>query len=174
MYRSTSLLEDISSIFRSFDNLLHEPDDESALFPATHILAPASGTTLPARPLVRRWGFAFPAVEFFQRGDEIVFRAELSGVDPADVDVQVQDGRLLISGEKKLEHEEDEPTFLRETFHGRFQRVFALPKGISSDQVKARYENGVLEVTLPATGLKEVARKVPIQVLPAGEKKKAS
>lgn len=121
-------------------------------------------TTLPAR----KSRDLVPAVEAFEQDGNLVFRAELPGVIPEDVDVTVQEGQLIIKGEKKAEREEQERrVYFREISRGQFQRVFRLPKGVQSDKVEARFENGLLVVTVPLSHPENGARKVPIRNLPA-------
>jgi HSP20 family protein len=91
-----------------------------------------------------------PPMEVFQRGNEMVVRADLPGVAPDDVQIDVEDGVLTISGERRNTNEEQQEGFYRsERSYGAFSRSIALPEGVDEDQVNARYEHGVLEVTVP-------------------------
>jgi HSP20 family protein len=105
-----------------------------------------------------------PAVESFVRGDELVVRADLPGIDPKHVELAVEDDRLTIKGERKMVDEGKRgDEFYREVSFGRFERTIALPSGVDADSVKATYHEGVLEVTMKAP--KGVAgKKVPITV----------
>jgi len=105
-----------------------------------------------------------PAVESFLRGDELVVRADLPGIDPKDLELAVEGTRLTIKGErKKVEEEKRANEFYREVSYGRFERSVALPDGVDPDTVKAAYHDGVLEITMKAP--KDfVAKKVPITV----------
>jgi HSP20 family protein len=91
--------------------------------------------------------------------------AELPGLKPDDVNVTVENGVLTISGEKKQEIQEgkeDGDYYLFERRYGRFERSFTLPRSVSADQIKARFESGILTVSLPkAEGAKP--RKVQIE-----------
>ena len=111
-----------------------------------------------------RAGFISPPVESFMRGDEIVIRADLPGVEPKDVELSVEGDRLTIKGERKVVTNGEEPErFYREVGYGSFERSFKLPARIDGDSVKASYHDGVLEVTMAAP--KElVAKKVSITV----------
>jgi HSP20 family molecular chaperone IbpA len=110
-------------------------------------------------------GRTYPAVETLRRGNQIILRAELPGVSLADLDISVVDHQLLLRGEKRAVREQDDsPTYFREISYGRFERAFTLPQGVKPEQVNARYENGVLEITLPAKALEDASRKVPIQI----------
>ena len=76
--------------------------------------------------------------------------AELPGVDKKDINIKVEDGMLVLSGEKKSEHEEKEGEYVyTERRYGKFERSFRLPKEVKADEIKARYENGVLNVNIP-------------------------
>lgn len=117
----------------------------------------------------RRWMRPFemgiaPAVESFLRGDELVVRADLPGIDPKQVELAVEGDRLTIKGErKKVEEEKRANELYREVSYGRFERMVALPAGVNPDTVKAAYHDGVLEITMKAPkGF--VSKKVPISV----------
>ncbi len=107
-------------------------------------------------------GGLVPAIESFTRGNELVFRADLPGIDPKNVELYVEGNRLTIRGERKEEHKEKEGgRRLREVRYGRFERVLALPAAIDPETVQARYEHGVLEVTVKAPR-ELTGKKVPI------------
>lgn len=91
-------------------------------------------------------------VEEFIDGDTCVIRAELPGIDPdKDVDVSVVDGVLHLRAERREEHEEKRPDGFRSEFHyGRLTRSVVLPEGASASDVKATYEDGILEIRVPA------------------------
>jgi HSP20 family protein len=105
-----------------------------------------------------------PAVESFLRGDDLVVRADLPGIDPKNVELAVEGDRLTIKGERhKVDEQKRANEFCREVSYGRFERSVALPAGIDPDTVKAEYHDGVLEVTMKAP--KDfVSKKVPITV----------
>jgi len=147
---------DFANIFRSFDNLLQHtaaPGEE----PGLDSEATSQSPWLPR--------MAYPAVESFRRGEKYILRVELPGVDPKDIEMSVEDGRLTLKGEKRDEgREEDKDHYLREVGYGRFQRSFRLPRGVKAEELKARHENGVLTVTIPARSLADASRRVPIQI----------
>jgi HSP20 family protein len=102
-----------------------------------------------AGPMV---GFV-PAVEVVRDGEDVVVRVELPGVDvERDVAIEVERGKLVISGERRDTRAEQEEAdgehrlLVRELRYGRFRREFALPAGISPEQVEARYDAGLLDV----------------------------
>lgn len=91
-----------------------------------------------------------PAVDIVETDNEIVLRADLPGVEPKDVDIQVQNGTLTLKGERKFESDVKEDNFRRvERVYGSFVRSFALPQTVDPEHVAAEYRNGVLEVKLP-------------------------
>ncbi|HXI01727.1 MAG TPA: Hsp20/alpha crystallin family protein [Candidatus Saccharimonadales bacterium] len=168
-YRST--FDDLFDVFRDFDDLFRRTfqdfGEESAvpsrLLPAGHgkALAP------PAGAAGRGW---FPATESFVKDQNFHLRMELPGVKPEDVSISVTGDLLQVSGEKKTNREVDEKSlYFSESRYGRFERSFRLPEGVRSEDVKARFENGVLELTLPVP--EEVkARTIKIEV--GGDPKK--
>jgi HSP20 family protein len=99
-------------------------------------------------------------------------RAELPGVDPEkDIDISFQDGVLTIRGERKLEEKTERDDFYRvESSYGSFQRSIPLPDGVKAEDVRATYENGILEVVIPKAGELTSAKKIPIAV---GSERKA-
>jgi len=92
-----------------------------------------------------------PNVEIFQRSSELVVRADLPGLSKDDVKVDVTDEAITIQGERRREHEDERGGVYRsERSYGSFQRVIALPEGAITDQAKATFRDGVLEITMPA------------------------
>ena len=82
--------------------------------------------------------------------DEMIVCADLPGVNADDVHVELDEGMLTISGERRTNREENEEGFYRtERSYGSFTRSIAVPDGIDEDKVKASFDNGVLEVTIP-------------------------
>jgi HSP20 family protein len=100
-------------------------------------------------------------LEVADKEDAIVVRAEAPGFAPAEIDVQVTDAALVIRAKKKEEKkgEKGEEVSEREYFES-----IGLPAGINKDKVEARYQNGVLTVTLPKTE-KAKGRKVPVKAV---------
>lgn len=91
-----------------------------------------------------------PALDVVERGDEFVLSADLPGLTEDDVKIEILDGVMTISGERRLEREETKDGYRRiERASGSFARKLSLPKGIAGDAVKANFANGVLEVHIP-------------------------
>ena len=96
------------------------------------------------------YGAWAPAVDIFEKGEELVIRAEIPGVDKDDVDISVQHNSLTLRGERKREQEVNEENAYRlERSHGSFMRSFSLPRTVDSSRISARYGNGVLDIILP-------------------------
>ena len=93
-----------------------------------------------------------------------MIRVEVAGVDPNDIDVTVEDRTLTISGTRRLDQTVHEGGFhRREIFTGEFQRSMVLPDGIDADDISARADQGILEVTLPRRP-EVLPRKVKVDV----------
>lgn len=104
-----------------------------------------------------------PAIECYVKDRNYHVRVGLPGVDPKDVNLQVHNGQLTISGERRENQKSENNNYIYQEFHyGGFQRTLPLPEGVKADQVEADYKNGVLEVKLP---LAEAAlpRRIPIK-----------
>lgn len=102
----------------------------------------------------------FPKVDIAERGEELVVTANVPGLKPEDISIEVADGILSISGEVKKEHKEEDKE--RHFYHyeresGSFMRRFALPTKVDESKIEATAKDGVLTVTLPKA--KEEARK---------------
>jgi len=105
-----------------------------------------------------------PAIEMFERDGQLVVRADLPGMSPDDVRIEVTDDTLTIEGERQSEVEvEDEDFYRSERTYGRFSRVIALPDGVDAENAQARFDNGVLEVTIPLAEEASRGRRVEIQ-----------
>jgi HSP20 family protein len=105
----------------------------------------------PATPgnggAMRRW---VPAMDLLETADHFVLRADLPGLTQDDVNIELEDSTLTVSGERKSEHEDKQEGYYRvERAFGSFSRSLTLPKGIDADAVTASFENGVLEIRVP-------------------------
>jgi HSP20 family protein len=103
-----------------------------------------------------------PAVDVRENDDGFVVTAELPGLSSDDVEVNVENGILAISGEKKEEREEGGSAHVVERRYGRFQRNFSLPRSVDNAKVDASFENGILTVSLPKAATAK-ARKIAIK-----------
>jgi HSP20 family protein len=115
-----------------------------------------------------------PEIEAFERGGKLVVQADLPGIGVDDVTVEVADGILTISGERREEREIDDNGFRRtERRYGRFSRSVALPEGIRSEDIQAMSHNGVLEITMPMPQQTSDRRKIQVQSASPGDQSKA-
>ena len=113
--------------------------------------------------------FRIPA-DVVETEDELRFQLEVPGMKAEDVSVTLENGVLTISGEKKVEHEEGQGEYrLFERRYGRFERSFRVPQNVVQDDVAARYENGVLMVTLPKAE-EAKPRRIRIETSGAGQR----
>jgi HSP20 family protein len=95
----------------------------------------------------RRW---VPAMDLVETDEHLVLRADLPGMSKDDVTIEIRDGALTVSGERKAEHEEKSEGFYRvERAFGSFSRSLTLPDGIDAQKVDADFTDGVLEVRIP-------------------------
>ena len=91
-----------------------------------------------------------PKVDIFENESDLVVRAELSGIDPKEVELSVENNVLTISGERRLEYDEKKDNYHRvERSYGSFSRSFSLPRIVNKDKIRADYKDGVLVVHLP-------------------------
>lgn len=106
-----------------------------------------------------------PPVEMATDGGDVLITLELPGVDVSDVDIEVAEGRLTISGER---HDRSEGTrgkvLVREVRYGAFRRTFQLPEGVSADQIEAEADKGLLRVRVKnVTKPVEPPRKIEVK-----------
>ncbi len=106
-----------------------------------------------------------PSVDVFETDNEVVFKAELPGMDAKDIDVKLENNILTLKGERHFEKEAKEENYHRvEREYGSFSRSFALPTAVNGDKVSAEYKDGVLKVVLPK---KEEVKAKPIKIAAA-------
>jgi HSP20 family protein len=95
----------------------------------------------------RRW---VPAMDLVESDDQLILRADLPGLDKDDVSIEIKDGVLTVSGERRTERERKSEGFYRvERAFGSFSRSLSLPEGIDAEKVSADFDKGVLEVRIP-------------------------
>lgn len=91
-----------------------------------------------------------PAVDIFEESDAIVVKAELAGVKPEEIHVEVENNVLSLRGERKLDKEEDKNGYHRiERWYGSFSRQFMLPRTVDAEKIDASTKDGVLTVRIP-------------------------
>ncbi len=103
-----------------------------------------------------------PRIDVKEDDNSYEVSAELPGLEEKDIELTVDDGKLVLRGEKSATSEKKEGQYFRqERTYGRFERAFYLPDGVQDDAIKAKFKNGVLTLHLPK---KEEAKKVVRQV----------
>ncbi|HEK25894.1 MAG: Hsp20/alpha crystallin family protein [Hydrogenobaculum sp.] len=91
-----------------------------------------------------------PAIDVYETDKEVVIKAEIPGVKKEDLEVSVKDNVLYIKGEKKEEKEENTEAVHRvERIYGKFERMISLPPNVKTQDAKAEYKDGVLEIRFP-------------------------
>jgi HSP20 family protein len=109
----------------------------------------------------RRW---IPAMDLVETEDDFLLRADLPGVSENDVNIELEDNVLTISGERKAEHEQRKEGYYRvERTSGAFARSLTLPEGVNPEGIRASFDRGVLEVRIPKPEERK-PRKVAISV----------
>ena len=131
--------EDVPAVFRAIDDMFQQV-----------LAGPVS-----SRPWI-------PAVDIVENPNELVVTADLPGIKKENVDVQIEDGTLTLTGSRNFEHEDRKEGFHRlERSYGSFRRAFTLPDSVDPEKVAAAFEDGVLTITLPK---KEIAKPRSIKV----------
>src|SRR6185503_4483718 len=128
-YSPNSVWDFMHEMERAFDDLWSTPQTES---------------------LTRKAGAFTPAVDVREIEDCYLVCMDVPGIPRSDIKINVQNGRLTVSGERSQEEKNEDKKFKRiERSFGSFERTFQLPQDVNADKVQARYENGVLEIMLP-------------------------
>lgn len=139
---------ELASMRGMFDRLFDSP------FPR---LAQRAGEEIEATTL---------GMDVYETGNEFVVKASIPGVDPKDVEITVEDDVLTIKGESKHEEEVKEDQYVRrELRYGSFHRVLRLPPTVEAEKADARFENGILKLTLPK---RPEARARSLKITPQG------
>ena len=140
-------------------------EDLTSLFDSFGIGTGATGARprTPSAETGRSFATWAPRIELEQRPGALAVRADLPGMDVNDIDVTVDDGMLVISGERSEEHRKEDDSVVRtELVYGRFYRAIPLPQGADESGITAIVRNGTLEVVIPVSQ-RERGRKVEVQ-----------
>jgi HSP20 family protein len=112
----------------------------------------------------RAW---MPAVDVVRDDGNLVLRADMPGIKPEEIEIEIREGYLTVSGEHEETTEEKEKHYVRrERRYGSFSRSVPLPEGVEAKKITATTHDGVLEVTIPLP--KQVAKE-PITITPTSE-----
>ena len=111
------------------------------------------------------------STDMYEEDGNLVIETELPGMKVEDIEVKLEGDRLTLRAEKKEESRKDARHHARERYYGEYYRTFTLPFHVREDEVKARYQDGILEVVLPRSE-KDQTRKIKIKGPP--EKKQVA
>jgi len=104
-----------------------------------------------------------PAVDIFEEKDRFVVRSDVPGVDPTNIEVNMDNGILSVSGERLADDRSEIDGVSRfERVTGRFQRRFTLPDSANADGIKAKSANGILEIVIPKQPAAQ-ARRITVE-----------
>jgi HSP20 family protein len=113
-------------------------------------------------PRGRMWT---PAVDVVRDDGHLVVRADIPGIKPEEIEIEVDDGMLTVSGKHEESTEDKDDQFVRrERRYGAFMRRLALPEGVDAKKIKATTKDGVLEVTVPLP--KDTPKPEPVRITP--------
>ena len=109
----------------------------------------------------RAWA---PAIEVSHQGGEYKITAELPGIDPKDVKVEIEEKQIILQGERESQSTEERSGVRHtERRYGSFYRNIPLPEGAEAQKARARFENGMLEISVPVTEQSAQRRQIPIE-----------
>ncbi len=105
-----------------------------------------------------------PTTDIFARGEDLVIRVELAGVDRDDIELTLNDNVLTVSGERRRELDEEEVSFyVSERYYGAFRRSMTLPSGIDEGRISADFDNGLMEITVRGGATVVQPRRIEIR-----------
>ena len=106
----------------------------------------------------------YPSVDINEGDKAITLKADLPGIKKEDVHIDVNDGVITLRGERKFEKEDKQENYHRiERSYGNFHRSFTLPLTVDISAIKAKYKDGILEVTLPKTE-EAKPKSIPVEI----------
>lgn len=117
------------------------------------------GTDTPERTHASAW---VPATDILARGDDLVIRIELGGVDPDDIHLGFQHDALTVSGSRVSGDPEGTEFYVRERFHGEFRRVITLPQGTRASDLTAEFGDGLVEVTVRGAAAPDQSTRIAV------------
>ena len=105
-----------------------------------------------------------PALDIFEKDGKFYVNAELPGMQDKDIEIEVTDDALTISGEKRDEREVKEDNYFRsERSYGGFRRQVALPAGADTDHIEATFKDGVLKIAIPVKAAETPKKKIEVK-----------
>lgn len=110
-------------------------------------LVPFSWTRDNGGKMMESWA---PSADISEDNKEYLLRMDIPGMEKKDIKVNFQDGRIIVTGERKKEETEEGKDFLRkERYEGSFYRSFTLPEAVKENEINASFKNGVLKISIP-------------------------
>jgi HSP20 family protein len=139
-------------VWQPFESLRREVDRLFEDFDRDFWRMPFRRSAFETEPFWRRelsWA-GTPAVDIVEKDNAYEITADLPGLDEKNVEVKLSNGNLTLKGEKQEAKEEKKKDYyLKERHFGTFERMFRVPEGVDTDKIEAKFDNGVLTVTLP-------------------------
>ena len=154
--------------YSPFGNFRHFADQMDRMF---------EGFGFPGASRFNPWGWGepqqfSPELDILERDGKLVIHADLPGLTKDHVNVEVTEHSVIIEGERKCEHEENqEGVYTCERSYGHFRREVPLPEGVKTETAKANFKNGTLEITLDAPQAGKNRRRIQIGDEAGGSKK---
>jgi len=151
-------------LIRQFTEELEQLSEQTTAGGSTS-MQPSTAGSMQKRPgAALGQGFFAPQIDVIERDGQLVIRADLPGMSKDDVRVEMTDDALIIEGERRYEHEENQAGVYRvERNYGVFRRVIPLPEGVSAENATATFRNGVLEIAMPAPQARSRSRQLEIK-----------
>jgi HSP20 family protein len=151
--------------FEDIRRLEEEIDDIFARFlgmPRTRMALPRQSRRGEIEPLTETINFV-PAVDVVENDKEVIVRADLPGIDKKDIKIKVEPEEVIISGESKKERKEkEEDYYIEERVYGSFYREIPLPAEVDPDKAQAKFENGILELSIPKVETGKKAKEISL------------
>jgi HSP20 family protein len=120
----------------------------SNLMPSA-LASPFASPFAPALPSLEE-AWLTPACDIEDQEEQYLIKLDVPGMSKDDLKIEIRNHQLVVSGERKEEHEESEADYeMRERFYGKFERAFDLSDAVNEDEIEANYENGVLMIQVP-------------------------
>jgi len=141
-----------------FDEIRRMQDEMDRMFSSIY-----TKPSLPSKG-IKPFNYREPLLDVVDKGKEFLVQAELPGVDKDDIEIDIDDDTLTIkASKKKLVTEEKEGYFYQERGYAGYYRTVPLPTKVNPDKVKAKYNNGVLEIILPKISEGIPGKKIKVE-----------
>lgn len=148
-----NLLSTLHDMERMFDEAIHRPFFGFNMTPLRHVFKELGS-----------YGEFTPTCDIYEEGNEVIVKSDLPGLKREDVTVSLAGNELIISGERRSEEKLERKDYMvLERSHGSFSRTIGLPEGIDSENIKATFKDGVLEVRMLKLEGKNSIRKITLE-----------